>query len=105
MIIAETRFGDRKVNMKTALRLTFAAFGLAIFNVSTAVLQAQFNYATNNGTIAIRGYTGPGGDVTIPELTNGLLVASVGVSASAYITQLGPAPTWDAVCLGARGWN
>jgi Tfp pilus assembly pilus retraction ATPase PilT len=31
-----------------------------------AIVQAQFNYTTNNGTITITGYTGSGGDVTIP---------------------------------------
>lgn len=40
--------------------------------------QAQFNYETNNGTITITGYTGPGGDVTIPEIVNGMAVTSVG---------------------------
>jgi hypothetical protein len=43
-----------------------------------AVVQAQFNYTTNNGTITITGYTGPGGDVTIPSATNGLPVTSIG---------------------------
>ncbi len=32
-----------------------------------AVAQAQFNYTTNNGTITITGYTGPGGDVHHPQ--------------------------------------
>src|ERR1035441_2310349 len=35
-----------------------------------AVVEAQFNYTTNNGTITITGYTGPGGDVTIPSAIN-----------------------------------
>jgi hypothetical protein len=40
--------------------------------------QAQFNYVTNNGTITITGYTGPGGDVTIPDTFNGLAVTIIG---------------------------
>ena len=43
-----------------------------------AVVQAQFTYSTNNGTVTIMGYTGPGGAVTIPETINGLLVTSIG---------------------------
>ena len=33
---------------------------------------------TNNGTITITGYTGPGGAVTIPGTINGLPVTSIG---------------------------
>jgi hypothetical protein len=43
-----------------------------------AVVQAQFTYVTNNGTITITGYTGSGGAVTIPDTTNGLPVTSIG---------------------------
>ena len=64
--------------MKTTLRLTIAALGLAIFNLSTAVVQAEYKYTTNNGTITITGYTGPGGAVNIPDTINGLPVTSIG---------------------------
>jgi hypothetical protein len=37
-----------------------------------------FTYSTNNGAIAITGYTGPGGVVTIPGTINGLPVTSLG---------------------------
>ena len=40
--------------------------------------QAQFTFATNNGTITITGYTGPGGNVTIPSATNGYPVTCIG---------------------------
>src|SRR5439155_1147344 len=40
-----------------------------------------FNYTTNNGAITITGYTGSGGDVTIPSTINGLAVVGIGVSA------------------------
>jgi hypothetical protein len=39
--------------------------------------QAQFTYVTNNGSITITGYTGPGGPVTIPATTNGLPVTAI----------------------------
>jgi hypothetical protein len=43
-----------------------------------AAVQAQFTYTTNNGTITITEYTGPGGNVTIPDTINGLPVTSIG---------------------------
>jgi len=47
-------------------------------------LQSQdFTYTTNNGTITITGYTGPGGVVSIPDTINGLPVGSIGVGAFA----------------------
>ena len=42
-----------------------------------AVVQAQFNYTINNGTITITGYIGPG-DVVIPDTINGLPVTTIG---------------------------
>jgi hypothetical protein len=41
-------------------------------------LQAQFTYTTNNGSLKITGYTGPGGDVIIPSEINNLPVTGVG---------------------------
>ena len=45
------------------------------------VVQAQidypFNYTITNGTITITGYTGPGGEVVIPDTINGLSVTSI----------------------------
>ena len=46
-----------------------------------AVVQAQFNYTTNKSTITITGYTGTGGVVSIPNMTNGLMVTSIGEQA------------------------
>jgi len=42
-----------------------------------AAVQAQFYYTTNNGTITITGYYGPGGDVAIPDTINGLPVSRI----------------------------
>ena len=53
---------------------------LALLAVPAAV-QAQFNFTTNSGAITITGYTGDGGDVTIPSSTNGYPVTSIGNSA------------------------
>src|SRR5271165_2387200 len=76
--------------MKTTRRLLVAAIGLAIFNVSTVVAQAQFNYTTNNGAITITGYTGYGGVVAIPGTIDGLPVTSIGTNAFANRSSL----TW-----------
>jgi hypothetical protein len=43
-----------------------------------AVVEAQFSYITNNGTITITGYTGPGGMVIIPDTINDLPVTAIG---------------------------
>ena len=45
-------------------------------------------YTTNNGTITITGYTGPGGAVTIPSTINGLPVTSIGNYAFSNCTSL-----------------
>jgi hypothetical protein len=46
-----------------------------------AAVQAQFTYTTNNGSITITGYTGPGGAVTIPGAINSLPVTTIGMVA------------------------
>ena len=38
---------------------------------------AQFTFSTNNGTIDITGYTGTGGNVTVPSTTNGYTVTAI----------------------------
>ncbi len=42
------------------------------------VVNAQFAYTTNDGTITITGYPGSGGNVIIPETIDGLPVTSIG---------------------------
>ena len=53
---------------------------LLLLALPTAV-QAQFTFTTNNGAITITRYTGPGGAVRIPSMTNGLPVTGIGDSA------------------------
>ena len=69
------RFGIQscvETSFKTLLPLLFL---LAL----PAVVQAEdYTYTTNNGTITITGYTGSGGDVTMPSTINGLPVSSIG---------------------------
>ncbi len=47
----------------------------------TEAARAQFVCATNAGSITITGYTGIGGDLTIPTNINGLTVTGIGASA------------------------
>ena len=57
---------------------------VALLVALPAVVRADFNYTTNNGTITITEYTGPGGAVVIPDSINGLPVTSIGDSAFAF---------------------
>lgn len=51
---------------------------LSIFLVLPAETQAQFTYVTNeDDTITIKGYTGPGGNVTIPSIITGRSVTAI----------------------------
>src|SRR6266581_1921859 len=54
---------------------------LVVLLALPAMARAQFTYITNNGTITITGYTGPGGAVTIPGVIDGLPVTSIGQEA------------------------
>lgn len=56
---------------------------VALLVVLPAVVQAQFTYTTSSGAITITGYTGSGGDLTIPDTIDGLPVTSIGDSAFA----------------------
>jgi hypothetical protein len=58
--------------------LKLLALSLLLLLTLPAAVQAQFNFTTNNGAITITGYTGSGGAVTIPSMTNGLPVTGLG---------------------------
>jgi hypothetical protein len=53
-----------------------------------AVQALDFTYETSNNTITITGYTGPGGDVTIPNEIDGLPVTTIGYQAFYACTSL-----------------
>ncbi len=86
------------------------------------VVQAQsytnnygiWNYTTTNDTITITEYSGPGGDVTIPDRINGLLVTSIsdgfgscgcltGIAVPSSVTNIGsaafPSPILTAITV------
>jgi hypothetical protein len=64
--------------MKAIVTVLLAGLVL-VFAVQPA--KAQFSYITNNGSLTITGYTGPGGAVTIPDMLNGLPVTAIGDNA------------------------
>jgi hypothetical protein len=80
----------RTTRLKTMaghLRTVRAALLLALLLLLTlpaAVRADDYTYTTNNNTITITGYTGPGGAVTIPDMISGLPVTCIGVSAFQY---------------------
>lgn len=51
---------------------------LVVLLVARLAQAQDFTYATNNGTIIITGYSGPGGPVIIPDTINGLPVTAIG---------------------------
>src|ERR1035441_4459318 len=88
-----------------ALQRVVPAFFALLLLALPAVVQAQFEYQTNNGTITITGYTGPGGAVTIPDTTNGLPVTSIGDNAFAQSRRLTSVVIPDSVTrIGYRGF-
>lgn len=50
---------------------------IAVMLASPILVQAQFNYTVVSNTITITAYTGPGGDVVIPDTIIGLPVTSI----------------------------
>ena len=67
----------RKAIRLLRVRLAVLTIGLGL----PAVVQAQYSYTTNNGTITITEYTGSGGAVVIPSTINDLPVTSIGDNA------------------------
>jgi hypothetical protein len=61
--------------MKTSFKVLLP---LLLVLALPAVVQAQFSFTTNNGTLTLTGYDGPGGAVSIPAAINGLTVTSIG---------------------------
>src|SRR4051794_34590902 len=55
-------------------------FNLLLLLTLPAVVQAQFYYTIENGTITIISYYGPGGEVIIPATISGLPVTRIGDS-------------------------
>ncbi|MGA2864305.1 MAG: leucine-rich repeat domain-containing protein [Verrucomicrobiota bacterium] len=74
--------------LTTACAMRLLPLLLLLLLALPAVVEAQFNYTTNNGTITITKYIGPGGAVTIPRTIQGLPVTSIGANAFTDCTNL-----------------
>src|SRR5512134_2447917 len=74
---------------KPSERLPTLCILVAILWLAPLAAKAEdYTCTTNNGTITITGYTGPGGAVVIPSNITGLPVTSIGNSAFASCTSL-----------------
>ena len=62
--------------------LPILAFAAAVL-LSTAAMAdpSHYTYTVSNDKATITGYTGPGGDITIPDTLGGYAVTSIGYSA------------------------
>ena len=58
-------------------RLLYLAGILSCLGVELAAGQTPFLFSTNNGTLTITGYTGPGGDLTIPDAVDGMPITGI----------------------------
>jgi hypothetical protein len=84
---------------------------MGMLNVRTYA--GDFAYTNNNGVLTITGYSGPGGDVTIPSSINGMIVDTIADGSFAWnttvtkvtipdtVTALLDGPLYQAGCLGA----
>ena len=62
--------------------------GLPVVVFGFGVASTPYTYTITNGTVIITGYTGAGGDVTIPNTINGVTVNSIGINAFQNNTNL-----------------
>jgi len=67
--------------MITLNRFVLVAVALAIFNLAVVVQAEDYTYTTDNGTITITKYIGPGGEVAIPSAINEIPVTAIGYGA------------------------
>src|SRR5512138_3035055 len=75
--------------LTTSAGLFLAALAMAAFTLSSATVRAEdYLYETNNGTIRITTYTGPGGAVIIPSTIHGFPVTAIGDHAFALCFNL-----------------
>jgi hypothetical protein len=64
-----------------SIRLKLGILITIIISALGTQAHAQFTFTTNSGAITITKYTGPGGNVIIPSMTNGLPVVTIGANA------------------------
>jgi hypothetical protein len=77
--------------MKTSrshIQICLLGAGLMVQPAMVQMVQAQFNYSSDNGAITITGYTGSGGAVSIPDKIKGQPVTSISFDAFQGCTTL-----------------
>jgi len=90
--------------LERGLAKRLVALGLVML-ISQLAAQ-DFTYTNTNGTITITGYTGPGGNVTIPSILDGLPVTSIGLQAFAFNHNVTRVSIPDSVTsIGAESFN
>ncbi len=73
---------SRILGLNTIARYLKATCASGLLLLAVPLLaQAQFTYTTNDGSITITGYAGPGGPLTIPPVITGLPVTGIGTNA------------------------
>ena len=71
--------------MRQGLVFSIIVCVFALTMPTFAATSGDYEYTNNgDGTCTITAYTGPGGDVTIPDTLNGLAVTSIGTRAFYY---------------------
>jgi len=86
-VFAGGRSGDHLLPPDTTgWDVPFAGLTAVLWTPPTPV--EDFTYTTINGAITITGYTGPGGDVTIPDMIDGLTVTRIGAGAFQHNSSL-----------------
>ena len=88
------RQGSRAIAHHSEMKISWLVLLVLVLVAAAAALQGQvlqdYDYVTNadGSTITITGYTGPGGNVTIPSAINGLRVTGFGDNAFISCTNL-----------------
>lgn len=77
-----------KTTKEKALALMSAAVLLLLLGLPASLEAEDYTYTTNDGTLTITGYSGPGGVVNIPDTISGLPVTAIGDHAFAWHQEL-----------------